>query len=210
MVVSRTRVDDAVAFGDERDGTDGRPVSGVAGPARRIEFAGLDAQRMSGRQNRVILACMALRRAEVTNAAVTMIKVVPRHEAGGPGAGLLKAGKPLGGTLRAVLGRAEPRSSVPAPSPNSRATTSAAAVCGGNNQATALSLNACRYRAFLHPYRPQILDCMEATTILTRGRQVEQRVALLHRSRRVLIRHGYDAPGFLGFVRLHCPVSSSR
>src|SRR5665647_927984 len=39
------------------------------------------------------------------------------------------------------------RSSVPTPTPTSRATTSTAALSGGNSLATALSLNACPYRA---------------------------------------------------------------
>ena len=39
------------------------------------------------------------------------------------------------------------RSKVPAPIPTSRATTSIAALSGGSNRATALSLNACPYRA---------------------------------------------------------------
>jgi hypothetical protein len=66
--------------------------------------------------------------------------------------------------------RARHRSSVPAPMPTSRATTSTDAPSGGSNRATALSLNDCPYRAttFLHR-RPQVLGSMEATSILTRG-----------------------------------------
>ena len=54
--------------------------------------------------------------------------------------------------------------------PTSRATTCIAALCGGSNLATALSLNACPYRAtvFLH-CRYRVYGFMEATTILTRG-----------------------------------------
>ena len=37
---------------------------------------------MPGRKNRVILAGMALGRADVANAAVAMLEVVPAHEAG--------------------------------------------------------------------------------------------------------------------------------
>ena len=61
------------------------------------------------------------------------------------------------------------RSSVFVPMPISRATNSTAALCGGNNRATALSLNACPYRAIFLPYRPQVSDSIDATTILTRG-----------------------------------------
>lgn len=42
---------------------------------------------------------------------------------------------------------ARQRSSVPADTPTSRATTSGSALSGGNSRATALSLNACPYRA---------------------------------------------------------------
>ena len=53
---------------------------------------------------------------------------------------------------------------------NFRATVSIGALSGGNNLATALSLNACPYLAtsFFH-YRPYIHDSIEATTILTQG-----------------------------------------
>jgi len=54
MVTSQMRLDDAVTFGVERDGADGRPVSGIARPARRVEFAGLEVQRMPRGQNRGI------------------------------------------------------------------------------------------------------------------------------------------------------------
>ena len=50
---------------------------------------------------------------------------------------------------RAGLDRASSRqrSKVPVPIPSSRATKSIAALSGGSNRATALSLNACPYRA---------------------------------------------------------------
>ena len=50
---------------------------------------------------------------------------------------------------RAGLDRASSRqrSNVPVPIPTSRATTSIAALSGGSNRATALSLNVCPYRA---------------------------------------------------------------
>ena len=61
------------------------------------------------------------------------------------------------------------RSSVPAPMPTSRATTSSGALSGGSNLATALSLNACPYRAKSVLHRRPRGCSMEATTILTRG-----------------------------------------
>ena len=46
----------------------------------------------------------------------------------------------------------------------------AAALSGGSNLATALSLNACPYRAnLLFHHRPLFIGSIEATTILTRG-----------------------------------------
>jgi hypothetical protein len=53
---------------------------------------------------------------------------------------------------------------------NSRTTVSIGALSGGNNRATALSLNTCPCLAtsfFLH--RPRFHDSIEATTILTQG-----------------------------------------
>jgi hypothetical protein len=43
------------------------------------------------------------------------------------------------------------------------------ALSGGNNRATVLFLNASPYRAIVRPYRPQVQDHIEATTILTWG-----------------------------------------
>jgi hypothetical protein len=55
--------------------------------------------------------------------------------------------------------------------PISRDTTSGAALSGASNRATALSLNACPYRAkFVLHRRPQGWS-IGATTILTRGAQ---------------------------------------
>ena len=61
------------------------------------------------------------------------------------------------------------RSKVPMPIPTSRATTSIAALSGGNNRATALLLNVCPYRATSVLHRHPLGWSMEATTILTRG-----------------------------------------
>src|SRR5271157_3398079 len=103
------RLYDAVAFGIECDGADGSPVSGVGRPTSWVAFASLAVQGMSGSQNCVIVPCMTLSRADVTNAAMTMLKVVPVHKAGRPGAGLIEVGKALGGELGAVLGGTKQR-----------------------------------------------------------------------------------------------------
>jgi hypothetical protein len=99
---SQMRLYDGVTFWIERHGTDGHPVSSVAGPACWIEFASPEVQGMSGSQNRMIIACMALSGADVTNAAVTVVEVVPMNEIGGPGACLIEIGKALGGEFRSV------------------------------------------------------------------------------------------------------------
>ncbi len=52
---------------------------------------------MSGSQDGQILTGMALRRTNVTNAAVSMVDVVPTHETKRPGAGVVEFGKPFGG-----------------------------------------------------------------------------------------------------------------
>jgi len=85
---------------------------------------------------------------------------------------------------------------VSTPIPISRATTSTAALSGGNNRATALSLNVCPYRAtsVLHR-RPRGSGSMEATTILTWGvpvhlvnptRQLQQVLEVKERAQVVL------------------------
>ena len=58
---------------------------------------------------------------------------------------------------------------VPAPTPTSRDTTSSAALSGGSNLATALSLNACPYRAKSVLHRRPRSCFMEAASILTQG-----------------------------------------
>lgn len=64
------RLYDGVTFGVQRHGANGGLVSRVARPARRIEFASPAVQRVSGGQNRMIVSTVALRRADVTNAAL--------------------------------------------------------------------------------------------------------------------------------------------
>lgn len=54
-------------------------------------------------KNRLILTDMTLRRADVADAAVAMIKVIPTHEIGGPGASSGNIGKTLGREFRSIL-----------------------------------------------------------------------------------------------------------
>ena len=60
IVANRTCLDDAVAFGVERYGADGRPVACVTGPARGVALTRLGVQGMPGRQNYVIVAFVTL------------------------------------------------------------------------------------------------------------------------------------------------------
>ena len=64
---------------------------------------------MSGCQDFLILAAMALGRADITDTAVTMIDVVPAHEAGRPGTRLVEIGETFGGKLGLVLDGAKQR-----------------------------------------------------------------------------------------------------
>lgn len=86
-----------------------RPVARVARPARRIALPGLGVQRMSSGQDGVIVTGVALLRAHVADGAMAMLHVVPTHELGRPGSGLVQAGEALGRELGPVLGGAEQR-----------------------------------------------------------------------------------------------------
>ena len=68
---------------------------------------GCSLERVARRQDGVVAAGVALFGRDVANAAVTMLDVVPVHEAGGPGASSGEVGLALTGELRAVLGGAE-------------------------------------------------------------------------------------------------------
>ena len=75
----------------------------------------------------------------------------------------------------------------PAPTPTSWATKSSAALSGGNNRATARSLNVCPYRATsVLLRRPQVLGFIEATSIVTRGGCSLRGMRPCHHGRRTL------------------------
>src|SRR5689334_12137338 len=90
-LVSRTREqglagcdDDAVALGIEGDSTDWGPVAGRPAPAARIGLPRLLIQGVAGGQDGPVPAGMALGRADVADAAVPVLVVVPAHEGSGP------------------------------------------------------------------------------------------------------------------------------
>lgn len=109
MCASQSGFDDRVTFRVERHRIDRRPVARLARPARRVLLSGLLVERMARIENGVILASVALGRADVLDAAVAVIVVVPMHELRRPGPGLIEAGKALGRELRPVLGGAKQR-----------------------------------------------------------------------------------------------------
>lgn len=102
-------LDHLVAFGVEGDRVNARPVSGGARPTRRVAFPGLEVQRVARRRDGLILSGVALLRADVADATVTVINVVPTHELGCPGTGFVQSPRAPRRELRAVLGRAEQR-----------------------------------------------------------------------------------------------------
>src|SRR5258708_35129357 len=112
-------------------------------------------------------ACVALCRQEASSCGYTPL---PRHHALLAASSIEAVGSQAANTPAAVQARSRAgldsaslrqRSSVPTPTPTSPATSSNAALSGGNNRATALSLNACPYFAnSLSHHRPQFIDCI--------------------------------------------------
>ena len=84
------RLYDGITFRVERDGPDGRPVASAPRPACWVLLANLEIQGVSGSEDFLILPGMTLSRTDVTNSAVTMIKVVPAHEVSGLGTGRIE------------------------------------------------------------------------------------------------------------------------
>ena len=76
---------------------------------------------------------------------------------------------PIPGFLFLDCASSRHRSNVCTETPISFATAPTFALSGGNNRATTMFLNIAPYRAIVHPYRPQVQDHIEATTILTQG-----------------------------------------
>ena len=66
----------------------------------------MDVQPVTSVQAGVVVPGMSLRRADIADAAVTVLEVVPTHEAVCPDMSRLKGSKAFGGKLRAVLGSA--------------------------------------------------------------------------------------------------------
>jgi len=101
--------DRGIALRVERAGAHGRPIAGVARPARGVALARLRLARVTRGQDRVIVAGMTLCRADVADAAVAVLDVVPAHEVRRPGPRLVQIDEALGREIRPVLGGAEQR-----------------------------------------------------------------------------------------------------
>ena len=65
-----------------------RPVACAARPSSRVALADLQVQGMPGRQDGAVVARVPLGRADVADAALAMLDVVPAHELSRPGPGL--------------------------------------------------------------------------------------------------------------------------
>lgn len=102
-------VDYLIALWVEPDGAHGLPVARVSTPARRVALAGALVDLMPGRQDRVIAAFMPRGRADIADAAVQMLMVVPMHELRRPVARGLHVCKAARRELGAVLGSAQQR-----------------------------------------------------------------------------------------------------
>ena len=107
MLNAGGHLDHLVALRNEGHCSDGRPVSGGARPACRVALLGLAIQRVSCRQDGLILPGVTLLRAHITDPAVAVLHVVPTHELGGPAASIVQRLKALRRERRAVLCRAE-------------------------------------------------------------------------------------------------------
>ncbi len=98
----------AIATTESRSGlsvtdADRRPVSRLARPAIRVAVPSLDVELVPFREDRLIGACMSLRRYDVADAAVAMIDVVPTHEVCRPGPSYCQIDEALGWELWRVL-----------------------------------------------------------------------------------------------------------
>ena len=103
------RFDDGVAFGVERHGADGRPVASRARPSGGVDLACLAVQRVTRGEDRAVFAGVTLSGADVADAAVAIVVVVPTHERCRPGPGRVEISEARLRELRAVLRRSEQR-----------------------------------------------------------------------------------------------------
>jgi hypothetical protein len=89
-----------IALGIERDDGDWIPVACMTRPTSWVSRLRLDVHPMSSAENVAVLADVTLRRADVTDATVLVVVVVPVYERARPLASLLQVRKPLRRKLR--------------------------------------------------------------------------------------------------------------
>ena len=109
MTALGRRPDYCVALGIEGDDGDRVPVSGVPRRAPRGSRPCLLVERMASLQDGAVLTGMPVCRADVADATVAVIVVVPTDERTRPRAGLLEVREALHRELWSVLRRAEHR-----------------------------------------------------------------------------------------------------
>ena len=108
-VIGGCRADHRIALRIERGDGDWSPVPGVPCPAPRAFSSCLLVERMANLQHVAVLSSMSLCRADIADATVAMIVVVPVHDRACPLAGVLQIREALRRELRQVLGGAEHR-----------------------------------------------------------------------------------------------------
>ena len=109
MKVLGRRLDHCVALGIERDDGDRIPVSGVPRPAPRAFCPCALVEHIASLQDDPVLSGMSLRRADVADATVPVIVVVPLHEGARPCSRLFGIREALRRELRSELRGAEQR-----------------------------------------------------------------------------------------------------
>ena len=91
----QVRSEDSVSFRVQGDRSGGFPVPSASRPASQVSLAGLAIQRVASGQNLCFVARVTLHQVDVTEAAVTVLMVIPAHKASRPRAGLVEIAKPL-------------------------------------------------------------------------------------------------------------------
>ena len=97
MLSTSGHLDHRITLRVEGDRVDVRPVPRVARPARRVRVTGLHVQRVPGRQDGLIVARMALLRADVADAAVRWSTLYQRTNSAAQLRASYRLAKPLAG-----------------------------------------------------------------------------------------------------------------
>jgi len=104
---STRRGHDLLPLRVQRDDLYTRPVTSLFRPAPRVLGAGLLVDRMTLLENIPIASVVTIRGADVPNAAVQMLVVVPIHKPARPSSGGIQTSEPFDWKLRPILGGAK-------------------------------------------------------------------------------------------------------